>query len=181
MPPPPLPPSTMMPLVRLCCLVLFLAFAGQASAQRVLVPLYDFKDIPVGAPATAARVKAALVRGALNQSWEVVQEADGSLLASALKSDKHYIKVRITYDATKYSLVYLDSRELKVVTAAGFDPKGMQEKRLAYAEKENLENYRYEPSTPFAVKSDFYIHPYYEGYVRELLASLRRHLMAPEV
>ena len=177
--------------IRLCCLVLMLGLAGQAAAQRDPMPLYNFIDIPVAVPATAARVKAAIVKGALAVSWNIVQDADGSLIASWSKSGGSYyppttkwfmlgdyaLKVRITYDATRYSAVYMDSAGLKFRDAAAVE--SVPEELRARAVTVQEARFKDWAETPYAVKTPFFIHLNYEDDVRALLASVRRQLLAP--
>jgi hypothetical protein len=158
---------------------LLVAVTTPASAQRGSVPLYDFKDIAVAAPTTPSRVKAALVRTALGMRWDIVENADGSLLAWVMKDGNALVKLRITYDAAKYSVAYVDSTDFKFVTADAIDrfARDTAEDRLPRYLEKNKDS----PDSPFAVRTPFYIQPGYEDIVRELLITVRRHLDAPEV
>jgi hypothetical protein len=166
-----------MKFLRLCWVALLFFFAGSAFAQREPMILYNFIDIPVAAPATKERVKACIVRGALWTSWGVVEQPDGSLLTSWSKPGDYGMSVKITYDATKYSVVYVDSEGLRV------KPKD----KLMYVSDATLEQalavqaarFKDWADTPYMVKTDFYIHLNYDDDVRALLASIRRHLLAP--
>jgi hypothetical protein len=159
--------------------ILCIAFAGTASsAQLGLVPVYDFKDIEVVKPTTARHVKWAIVQSALTLKLDVVEQADGSLLLSTPGSGNASATFRITYDATKYSLTYVDSTGLSVVP----EDKLQYSFRSANTEQataESLQKYAGAPDTPFTVKTKLYIHVDYEDGVRQLLIAVRRHLQAP--
>lgn len=159
--------------IRHLVFALLVVLASPASAQRGLVPLYDFQDIAVTAPTTERRMKAAIVRTALSLRWDIVEQSDGSLLVWAMKSDHYLVKLRITYDAKKYSVFYVDSKELKLTDQSPFNAD--------LTLSRHLEKYKDQPETPFAVRTPNYIEPRYEEFVRELLGALRRNVDAPEV
>ena len=172
------PPT--MSLLRLCCLAFFLTIAGQASAQREPMVLYNFIDIPVAVPsATKERVKTAITRAALFISWNIVEEPDGALLASWSRVGDYGMKVRITYDEAKYSLVYVDSFGLRVSSAK--DLMNFPDDMMARALAVQAARFKDWAETPYMVKTENYIHLTYEDDVRGLLASIRRHLLAPAI
>lgn len=164
-------------LLRAGFLAGLLVFASQASAQREPMILYNFIDIPVTVPATKERVKEVIVRSALTQSWDIVEQADGSLLAGWSRPGDYGMRVKITYDATRYSVVYVDSHGLRARDASQLTnvPDGVLESALAVQAK----RFKDWPDTPYRVKTDLYIHLAYEDDVRDLLANIRRRLLAP--
>lgn len=167
-----------MPPVRLCCcLALLFALATPASAQPSVVPVRNFVDIPVTAPSTPARVKSAIVRSALIANWDVVEDADGSLLVSQTKAGDYAFRFRVRFDSGKYSVTYVDSAGLRFEDGRRIDPSSPT--ALNAAER-NERRYKDDKDTPYAVNSGAgYIHPFYEQSVRQLLAGVRRHLNAP--
>jgi hypothetical protein len=165
-----------MSAIRILFLALCLAIAGQAAAQSTVVPIANFIDVPVAHPTTTARVKAAIVRSALNLWWDVVEESDGSLIVSQTKPNDYAFKFKVSYDANKYSVTYLDSTSLRFNDGRLID--GNSVTYSGYA-TQNARLYVNEPETPFLVRSTGYIHPFYEKSVRQLMGSVRRHLNAP--
>jgi hypothetical protein len=177
-----------MSTIRLLIIGLLFAWSAQASAQREPMPLRNFIDLPVPSPSTAARVKSALVRGALWSAWSIVEDADGSLIATRYqsglkwggwrKTTEYDFMVRINYDATKYSVRYLDSANL------GYRRAEQAMKDFSEIQRQNAANvletrYQDSPETPYAVASGFYIRLEYEDDVRRLLTTLQRYLLAP--
>lgn len=170
-----LPPSLMM--VRLCCfLALLFALAVPASAQPTVVPVRNFVDVPVAAPSTPERVKSAIVRSALIAAWDVVEEADGSLLVSKTKVDDYAFRFKVRFTADKYSVTYVDSSGLRFNDGRLIDPNSPT---YASAEARHVRRFQDDKESAYAVKSAAYIHPFYEESVRQLLAGVRRHLNAP--
>jgi hypothetical protein len=139
--------------------------------------LYNFIDIPVPVAATKERVKEVIVRAALTHSWDIAEQPDGSLLAGWSRPGDYGFNVKITYDATKYSLEYVDSHGLRARDAASLIsvPDNIVESALAV----QVKRFKDWPDTPYMVKTDRYIHLTYEDDVRELLANIRRRLLAP--
>jgi hypothetical protein len=158
---------------------ILLCFASHAQAQRTTIPLVNFVAVPTGVQATTAHVRSAIIRGALTQSWDIVEDKDGNFLASAWKDGDYWMKVRVTYDANQYSVSYLDSRELRYEAVRELSRSLTLAKMTGEAEALHGERFKERPETPFAVKTESFIHPSYEFWVRDLVASIRRHLLAP--
>jgi hypothetical protein len=176
-------------LRRLLFLFALLALSGPTWAQREPMPLHDFIDMPVPAPTTPARVKAAIVKASLAATWGITEQADGSLVAIRtrggfalpahwLKVSNYGLKVKFTYDANKFSASYLDSHQLKfrtdAETKAGFD-EWQRDKAAAYQQA----RYKDWPETPYAVRTTNTIDINYEDDLRRLLDNVRRYLIAP--
>jgi hypothetical protein len=164
-------------LLRTGTLAVLLASTGQAFAQREPMVLYNFTDIPVTVTATKERVKEVIVRAALTQSWDIVEQPDGSLLATWSRQDDYGMKVKITYDATKYSVAYVESHGLRARTAQ--EMMRFSEETIESARVVQEKRFKDWPDTPYRVKTDLYIHLNYEDDVRTLLANIRRRLLAP--
>lgn len=176
-------------LRRFLFLFAFIALSGPACAQREPMPLHDFIDMPVPAPTTPARVKAAIVKASLAATWAITEEPDGSLVAIRSKGGfrlpahwlnvgNYGLKVKFTYDANKFSVTYLDSKELKfrseAATAEAFDE--YQRTRAATYQQERYKDW---PETPYAVRTTNTIDINYEDDLRRLLDNVRRYLLAP--
>jgi hypothetical protein len=163
----------------LCTVALMLGLACPAFAQRPVVPLYDFKAVPVVAPTTAKRVRAAIVNAALAHWWDVTETREGALMASFAREGEYTASIRIDYDASHYSVAYVGSTNLR------YSPTGNEGQILSMpklhedAEGRQIDMFKTAPATTYAVKTEAYIHPTYEVLVRELLAGIRRQLMAP--
>jgi hypothetical protein len=163
-----------MSLLRTACLVVLLAFAGTTTAQPTVVPLVNFIDMPV--PAAPARLKSAIVYTALFMATDVVEAPDGSLILTQTKFNDYSLKFKVTYDANTYSLVYLESSGLRFNDGRRIDPAG---RSYADAIERQTDLYKAESDTRFAVKTDAYIHPFYEETLRRFLVGVRRYLNAP--
>jgi hypothetical protein len=147
-----------MSLLRTACLVAFLAFFGYASAQPTVVPLVNFVDMPV--PAAPARLKPAIVHTALIMSTDVVEASDGSLIMTQTKFNDYSLKFKITYDASKFSVIYLDSTGLRFNDGRFINPEG---RTYVDALERQTNLYRAESDTRSAVKTDAYIQPSTKG------------------
>ena len=162
---------------------MLLVVSSAAVAQRTTVPIIDFKGIAVSSPGVAAptaeQVKQAILAAALSQDWDATVQADGSIAASATKDTDHFLAVRVTYDATQYSVAFVDSKGLR--HSPGAPPiTGSPAYAQLYADAEAKQAARFStlPESAFAVKTPGYIHPAYEAWVREFIAGIRRRLRA---
>jgi len=166
--------------------VLLMGAMGLAHAQRAVVPLMDFKDIPVSA-ATAKALTAEQVRQAFQVSaaatkWDVTPLADGTLQLSTLRNGKHAVVLAVTLSADKYSAVYVRSADMKFTeslnTRPPSGPMGWQAVPAGEdGAKKQAERFANLPESKFAVRRDnAFIHPFYETWVHELLGGVRRQL-----
>lgn len=166
--------------VRVGALALMMALGTSQAGAAILAPLYQFVDVPVAKPATKQRVKAAIVNTALQQVWTIVENPDGSLTASMWKIREYDFKVRITYDADRFSIVYADSTGLNAT-------KGYVETLKTERDIENrqagedkiLRAIQTMPEAGTAVKTDLHMHPAPNTWLRELVDGIRRDLAAP--
>jgi hypothetical protein len=162
-----------MKLLKLALLTLVAAFCMQARAQRTPVPVVDFANIPVAQSAakalTADQVRDAIGRAAAAQSWTVSQVGEGELEARFVKNAKHTVVVAIRYDATRYAVAYKDSIDMK------FEERSLQMDTQLYrsAAQKQKEQFVTDPLTAYAVvRRDALLHPFYERWVRQLLAGI---------
>ena len=165
-----------MKLLRLVLLSLFTLFAAQAHAQRVPVPVVDFVNVPVPATdkaVTAEQVRVAFMRAAVAQRWDVTPVSEGVLEARFIKDNKHTVVTTIQYSAQGYSVLYKSSDNMKFDAGPNAaDPSNFRVRAMsisAYAAQKKL--FLNDPFTPYAVvRSEGELHPFYEVWVRRLMA-----------
>lgn len=91
-------------------------FSLNANA-RAPVPLINYENIAIattsGQPLQVEQVKQAITTAAASKAWTVAYSTDGSLLATLVVRNKHTVVVKIDYDASKYSINYNDSKNMK--------------------------------------------------------------------
>ena len=147
-----------------------------AQAQRTLVPIVSFENIPVTV-ATEARLSSDDVRNAFlaageEARWQMVPLGEGVLEGTYVKQNKHTIVVTIRYDAEKYSVLFKSSDNMNQ-RASQYLPESV----AASAERKqrdlfvNRPESRYLKADPQAV-----IHPFYEHWVYDLLERVRQRL-----
>ena len=97
----------------LICATIF-SFSANARAP---VPVINYENVAIatatGKPLQTEQVKQAISLAATSKGWTVAYSADGSLLATLVVHNKHTIVVKIDYDASKYSINYNDSKNMK--------------------------------------------------------------------
>jgi hypothetical protein len=140
--------------------------AGSAFAQRMPVPIVNYRNIPItsagAVPVRAEQVKQAIREGASTRGWKIADEPGNKMLATLVVRNKHTVMVEIAYSATRYSLVYRDSVNMKY-----------------HAE------YSPDPRTPAGRSAGIYakgrpsIHPAYNDWVRQLKDAIDAELMRP--
>jgi hypothetical protein len=91
---------------------LMLAFMSSSVMARTEL-LVEYPDLPVatgsGKAVTAEQVKQAIVEAATQRRWMLAYAPQGGLIEASLSWGKHTISVNITYDASSYSIKYLNS------------------------------------------------------------------------
>lgn len=150
--------------------------AIHAQAQRMPVPVVDFKDIPVSESTpkklTLEQVKQAISAAATVDRWDVVQVSEGLMRATFSKeNNKHTVVVDIPYTAESYSFIYKDSTNMKAEPrSSAAVPKRVED--AAATQKAHFEK---NPETRYAVvRKDLIIHPFYEAWVRHLADAVSR-------
>ncbi|MBL8483858.1 MAG: hypothetical protein JNJ60_16805 [Rhodocyclaceae bacterium] len=102
--------------IKLVFSVWIMLFAALCLA-RSAVPIEAVPDIEVrslsGAPVEEAKVRKAILDAAASQNWLVAPAGDGRIKATLHVRGKHTAVVAITYDATKVTIKYQDSVDLK--------------------------------------------------------------------
>jgi hypothetical protein len=166
-------------LARAALLSGLLVAGSGAFAQRTPVPLKDFEAIPVASPTTAERVVLAWRAAALRLAWQVQPQPDGTLLVSTVKNEDYPVKLRVTFDAAKYSVAYVSSENLKHGPPPPLGEWNQSARRYQLAAAEQVARFKGSPESPFAVTRPTYIHPFYESWVRELLTEVRLQLDLP--
>jgi len=160
---------------------LLLAFSMGSALARQGIPVVDFIDVPVSAATskavTVAQVRAAITAAALINKWDV--EADGDALRLTLiENHFHTVVVKVSYSATTYSVVYVDSKEMDYLPPdrafTRYSSPTMAQDAIA---KQQEKFARYAESTKAVPRAGTLIHPFYEEWVIELLRGVRRQLI----
>ncbi len=79
------------------------------------VPVYNINDAPVQVSAndySANDVKKAIIRAGISLGWKI-KEVEPGKLVGLLNLRRHMAKIEIPYSKEGYSLIYIDSSELK--------------------------------------------------------------------
>jgi hypothetical protein len=100
-------------LTALFGLLLIIALPPTAIAD----PIQDFVDQPITTKAngenfTATEAQALIIKACTRRKWIPRLAGPGMLSVSILVRGAHYAEVSIPYSATKYSILYVTSREL---------------------------------------------------------------------
>jgi hypothetical protein len=123
-------------------------FAQSALAQRMPVPIVNYRNIPLdasGASVRAERVEQAIRNAASAKGWKIAEEPGNKMLATLVVRNKHTVTVEIAYSGTRYSLLYRDSVNMK------YDAEYIAPRNAGIYAKPR-------PS----------IHPFYNDWVRDL-------------
>jgi hypothetical protein len=91
-------------------------FVQSALAQRMPVPIVNYRNIPLdasGASVRAERVEQAIRNAASAKGWKIAEEPGNKMLVTLVVNNKHTVMVEIAYSETRYSLVYRDSVNMK--------------------------------------------------------------------
>jgi hypothetical protein len=88
-----------------------------ATSAWAAKPIHNILDQPVpvrvdGSSPTLDEVRKAIIAGCQRRGWTAVLDGDAQVKCSILVRGKHYAEVAIPYSETKYSILYLDSRQL---------------------------------------------------------------------
>lgn len=98
----------MSPLKLLSSLILALLLVGCGRVQ----PVMNVEDTPVTYNLQSKQVKMAIMQAATNRGWMVTEANPGELIAK-LHVRSHYAEVKIPFNAKYYSILYLNSVNLK--------------------------------------------------------------------
>ena len=104
-------------------IAVFVAMLAVSSAQaKRQAPLIDTPRVAVlnaqGQSLTAEQIRSAILSGAKAVGWLVNTDAPGTLLLSYNKQNKHYVVIRLDYDAQGYQARYVSSTNLNYETPA---------------------------------------------------------------
>lgn len=101
---------------RLAFFALLVIFSMQAQA-RSPVPIINHDNISIvtsgGTTLDASQVKLAIETAVVAKDWTIASSVDGKLTAKIVVRNKHTVMIEIGYDATHYSIKYLDSINMK--------------------------------------------------------------------
>jgi hypothetical protein len=111
-----------MKVFRVVFFFILVVLSVNVFAQRVPVPIIDFKDIPVAIYTnkilTIEQVDLAIYAAGEFEHWEITPAGDGVLSARLGKEGKHIVVVKISYSAGKYSVTYESSLNMKFASDA---------------------------------------------------------------
>lgn len=170
-----------------CCALLLALAGGSTWAQRTLVPVVDYVDVPISiytsATLSTEQVRQAMLQAAPSAEWTVTPQPDGQLEATFNKGDKHRIVVLIAFDAQKLSLSYKSSIEMRYrdqpyPTAQRSLRFGI-ESESEQAEKKQQARLSRRLEWPYAKPhGEAVIHPFYDDWVGRLLNAVHARLGA---
>lgn len=89
-------------------LLLTLLLVGCGRVQ----PVMNVEDTPVAYDLQNKQVKMAIVQSATNRGWTIEEVSPGVLIAK-IHVRKHFAEVKIPYNNKYYSIIYLNSVNLK--------------------------------------------------------------------
>lgn len=173
----------------LFCLLSFSVLG--ANAQRTLVPIVSFENIPVAiassVPVSSADIKNAFLAASEEGGWQMMPTGDGAMQGTYVKQNKHTIVVTIRYDAEKYSVLFKSSVNMNQRAGDYLDQYSRpyqnsgassgNESQAAIAERKQRQLFASRPESPYLkVDSQSMIHPYYEHWVYDLLERVRQKL-----
>lgn len=97
--------------------LLALVLIGFSTASRAAPELVDIVDAPMatkldGSRFTLKEIQNAIVQACVAKGWTPQIAGDNQVNASILVRGKHYAEVTIPFNATSYSILYQNSREL---------------------------------------------------------------------
>lgn len=174
-----------MTLLKIALLSLIATVSVHAHAQREPVPVVDFVNVPVppGSEATTGdRVKVAFLKAGANQHWDITPVGEGQLEARFVKEFKHTVVATIQYSATSYSVAYKSSDNMKFQPGPNaLDQTTVRRPSVAAVAAIATQNKLFvnDPFTPYAVaRKEGVLHPFYEVWVRRLLAGANGELKA---
>ncbi|WP_159650967.1 hypothetical protein [Vibrio atypicus] len=98
----------MSPLKLLSSLLLALLLVGCGRVQ----PVMNIEDTPVAYNLQNKQVKAAIMQAAMDRGWVVEEVGPNELNAKLLVRD-HFAEVKIPFNEKFYSIIYLNSENLK--------------------------------------------------------------------
>lgn len=98
--------------------ILFLGavLASASALAREAVPIVNHENVAIttsGKPASADKVKQAIMTAATAQKWDVSAAQPGTLTATLHVRGKHTVVVDILYTADHFSVKYRDSVNMK--------------------------------------------------------------------
>lgn len=106
-----------MKIIHLVLAAVLSVMSTQAAAQRQAVPIVNHEDVLVettsGRKLSAEEVRQAITSAPAPRGWQFSEPAPGRLIATLNVRGKHTIVTEITYSATKYSIRYKDSVNMK--------------------------------------------------------------------
>jgi len=92
--------------------ILFVLCSVFILAACKTTPVYNVEQSQVPAGITAKQVEKNIVKALIQKGWQVKANANGIILAEILVRT-HTARIEISFDASQYSINYVDSTNLK--------------------------------------------------------------------
>jgi len=92
--------------------ILFVLLSVFILAACKTTPVYNIEQSQVPAGITAKQVEKNIVKALIQKGWQVKANANGVILAEILVRT-HTARIEISFDASQYSINYVDSTNLK--------------------------------------------------------------------
>ncbi|MCW8832492.1 MAG: membrane lipoprotein lipid attachment site-containing protein [Colwellia sp.] len=92
--------------------ILFVLLSVFALAACKSTPVYNVGNSQVPAGLSSKQVEKNIVKALIQKGWQVKNKTDGKILAEIMVRS-HTAKIEISYDASQYSINYVDSTNLK--------------------------------------------------------------------
>ncbi len=92
--------------------IIFVLFSVLILAACKATPVYNVAQSHVPANLTAKQVEKNIIKALTQKGWQVKANANGVILAEIMVRT-HIAKIEISFDASQYSINYVDSTNLK--------------------------------------------------------------------
>jgi len=102
-------------------LLMTIALGGCRTAPLQVIESEAFVTPAVSSPRvlTADDYKNAIIRAGANRGWSFAEESPGNLIGTINIRSKHSAKVRVLFDQTAFSILYIDSSQLNYDAETG--------------------------------------------------------------
>ncbi|MEZ8968504.1 hypothetical protein BCS96_04355 [Vibrio breoganii] len=92
-------------------LVISIVMLVLAGCQRVQ-PIMNIENTPITYSLQKEQVKSAILQAAINRGW-TIEDKSASELTARIHVRSHHAEVKIPYNEKHYSIIYVDSSNLK--------------------------------------------------------------------
>lgn len=92
--------------------IIFVLLSVFILAACKTTPVYNIEQSHVPANITAKQVEKNIIKALIQKGWQVKANANGTILAEIMVRT-HTARIEISFDASQYSINYVDSTNLK--------------------------------------------------------------------